>query len=142
MAATYIQYSHATKLAWSAAFDYLNDTIKVALVTSSHTKSLAHTIWADVSANEVAAGDGYTTGGATLASKTLTNTKMSAANPAWTGLTKVFRYVVFYKVGSGGGLTNPLLGIIDYGDDITVSGVTFTVTIPTEGLAVLAQNVT
>jgi hypothetical protein len=142
MAATYIPYTHATKLAWSGGIDYLDDTIKVALVTSSYTKSLAHTVWADVSTNEVATGDGYTTGGATLGTKTLTNTKMSAANPAWAALTKVFRYVVFYKSGTGDGLTNPLLGVIDYGDDLTVSGVTFTVTIPTEGLGVLAQNAT
>ena len=142
MSGRYVPYTQATQLVWSAGLNYLSDTVNVALVTASYTLNLAHTVWADVSANEVTNGDGYTTGGVALASKTLTAIKVSAANPVWNPLDKQFRYAVFYKLGTGMSLTNPLLGIIDYGDTITVNNVAFTVVIPSTGIAVLTQNVT
>lgn len=141
MSGRYVPYTQATQLAWSGGLNYLSDTIKVALVTSSYTLNLGHEEWADVSANEVTNGDGYTTGGLTLASKTLTTIKVSAANPVWDPLDKQFRYAVFYKLGSGMSLTNPLLGVIDYGDTVTVNNVAFTIVIPSTGIAVLSQNV-
>lgn len=51
-------------------FDYLSDTIKILLCTSSYTPDLAaHDFHNDIT-NEVANGNGYTTGGATLTGKT------------------------------------------------------------------------
>lgn len=142
MSGRYVPYTQATQLVWSAGLNYLSDTIKVALVTASYTLSLAHSSWADVSTYEVTGGSGgYTTGGMALASKTLTAIKVSAANPVWDPLDKQFRYAVFYKLGTGMSLTNPLLGIIDYGDTVTVNNVAFTIVIPSSGIAVLSQNV-
>jgi len=109
MAATITEYDHLWKLLLTGAVDLDTDTLKVALVTSSYTPSTAHDEWADVSANEVATGNGYTTGGATLASPVATNSNIDYADVTWTSLTKTFRYAVCYKSGSGGGLTNPLL---------------------------------
>jgi len=109
MAATITEYDHLWKLLLTGAVDLTTDTLKVALVTSSYTPSTAHDEWADVSANEVATGNGYTTGGATLASPVATNSNIDYADVTWTSLTKTFRYAVCYKSGSGGGLTNPLL---------------------------------
>lgn len=109
MAATITEYDHLWKLLLTGAVDLDTDTLKVALVTSSYTPSTAHAEWADVSANEVATGNGYTTGGATLASPVATNSNIDYADVTWTSLTKTFRYAVCYKSGSGGGLTNPLL---------------------------------
>lgn len=109
MAATITAYDHLWKLLLTGAVDLDTDTLKLALVTSSYTPSAAHVEWADVSANEVATGSGYTTGGETLASPAATNSTVDYADVTWTSLTKTFRYAVCYKSGSGGGLTNPLL---------------------------------
>jgi len=109
MAATITAYDHLWKLLLTGAVDLDTDTIKVALVTSSYTPSPAHDEWADVSANEVATGSGYTTGGIALANPVTTNTTVDYDDIVWTSLTKTFRYAVGYKSGSGGGLTNPLL---------------------------------
>ena len=140
MSARYVPFTHATLLAWSGGLNYLDDTIKVALVASTYTKSLSHTVWADISTHEIASGDGYTTGGEELTSKTLTATKASSADIVWNPLDKQFRYAVFYKEGTGNGLTNPLLGILDYGDTVTVNNVAFTVVVPSTGIAVFTQN--
>lgn len=109
MATTITAYDHLWKLLLTGAVDLDTDTIKLALVTSGYTFSAAHTQWSDVSANEASNGSGYTTGGATLASPSATNSTIGYANVTWTSLTKTFRYAVGYKSGAGGGLTNPLL---------------------------------
>lgn len=109
MAATITAYDHLWKLVTTGAVDLDTDTLKLALVTSSYTPSGAHDEWADVSANEVSNGSGYTTGGETIATPVATNTTIDYNDVTWTALTKTFRYAVCYKSGSGGGLTNPLL---------------------------------
>lgn len=109
MATTITAYDHLWKLLNTGGIDLDTDTLKLALVTSSYTPNAAHDEWADVSANEVATGAGYTTGGETLASPVATNSNIDYNDVTWTALTKTFRYAVCYKSGSGGGLTNPLL---------------------------------
>lgn len=115
-AGNWIMYDTAKKLLCNGGIDFDSDTIKMALVTSSYTPSLSHDEWADVSANEVGSGNGYTTGGVTMTT-TVTNsgstTKLSASNDAtWsaTGSGITARYAVLYKSGSGGGLTDPVIG--------------------------------
>lgn len=67
--------------------DYLSDTIKVGLVTSAYSPNQAtHDFWNDVVANEIS-GTGYTAGGATLASKTLTVTAANSFAPTWAAST-------------------------------------------------------
>lgn len=57
--------------------DYLSDTINIALLTNAYTPNYAtHAFFSDVVANE-ASGTGYSAGGTTLGSKTLT---VTAAN--------------------------------------------------------------
>lgn len=109
MATTITAYDHLWKLLATGGIDLDTDTLKVALVTSSYTPNTAHDEWSDVSANEVATGSGYTTGGVTLASPVVTNSNIDYNDVVWTSLTKTFRYAVIYKSGSGGGLTNPLI---------------------------------
>jgi hypothetical protein len=109
MATTITAYDHLWKLLATGGIDLDTDTLKIALVTSGYTPNTAHDEWADVSANEVAAGSGYTTGGITLATPVVTNSNIDYDDVTWTSLTKTFRYAVIYKSGSGGGLTNPLL---------------------------------
>ena len=102
-------YSKFWRLRNTGGVDLDTDTLKIALVTSAYTPSLAHTQWADVSANEVSSGSGYTTGGITLSGVTAADANIDFDDPVWTSLTKTFRYAVCYKSGSGGGYTNPLL---------------------------------
>jgi hypothetical protein len=82
--------------------DLDSDTWKVALVTSSSNIGAASTTWASVT-NEVANGDGYTTGGQTVTltlSGTTSVTVSFASNPVWTasgsGITA--RWAVLYEV--------------------------------------------
>ena len=131
MASTITAYDTFWKLVATGGIDLDTDTLKLALVTSSYTPSTAHDEWADVSANEVATGSGYTTGGETLASPVATNSNIDYNDVTWTALTKTFRYAVCYKSGSGGGLTNPLLfyilldstpaDIVNTGSNYTIS---------------------
>lgn len=100
--------------------DLLGATVKLALLGSGYTPSdgtSGHDEWADVSANEIANGNGYTTGGATLASLAKAAVtggwKLSSGNPSWTasgGNIPAWRYGVLYVSGSLWGKTNPVIG--------------------------------
>jgi hypothetical protein len=68
------------------AIDYLSDTIKVSLHTSSWTPNLdTNEVFSDAT-NEVS-GTGYTAGGVTLASKTITYSPANSWSPAWAAST-------------------------------------------------------
>jgi len=120
--------------------DFLSDTIKCALLTSSYTPAqTTHEWWSDVSANDVV-GTGYTAGGQALASKTLSAsslvTTMDAADPSWTSSTITARYAVFYKdTGTAG--TSPLIAYADFGSNISSTNGTFTVVLNASGLATI-----
>lgn len=124
-----------------APIDFLSDTIKVALVTNSYTPALTtHDFWDDVSANELASGDGYTTGGETLASKTVSTPSSGTvtydcADVTWTfTATKTFRYGVIYK-STGTGSTSPLIALIDFfGANTGIPAGTFTWQLHANGL--------
>jgi hypothetical protein len=99
-----------------------SDTIKVALVTSSYSPNQdTHEKFSDV-ANEVAAGNGYTAGGAALSNKTVTkdNTNHAAVFDAddvsWDPSTITARAAVIYK-DTGTPSTSPLIAYIDFGAD-------------------------
>lgn len=106
--------------------DWSGDTIKVALLTASATPDRdAWAFYSDLT-NEVANGNGYTTGGATLGSKSSSQdnatheARFLAGNTQWTSATFSFRYAVVYKdTGTAG--TSPLLGVVDFGGTQTVS---------------------
>ena len=154
MAQTMDVYYDFWRLLAAGAIDLLNDTFKLALVTSSYTLDLdGDEVWADVSANEVASGDGYTTGGAALASKTVTRstylTTWDAADVTWTTLTKTFRGGVIYKVATvtdpwgGADIVNPLVAYILFDDspaDTVVAGVDWTAQLSSLGLLQLGPS--
>lgn len=129
MATTALYTKFPAKLA-NAEIDWDTDTIKVALVTSSYTPDQdAHDYWDDVSANE-ASGTGYTAGGATLASKTITQDNATnkqtfdAADVSWTSSTITARYAVIYK-STGTASTSPLIGYVDFASNQSSSSGTF-----------------
>ena len=118
--------------------DFENDTFKVMLVTSAYTPDQdAHDRVNDVT-NEVS-GTGYTAGGATLGSKTVTqdNTDnegvFDAADTSWTTSTITARGAVLYK-DTGTPSTSPLVGYFDFGSDKVSSAGTFLITWAAEGI--------
>lgn len=115
---------------------WTSDTIKVALTTSAYTPNQdTHEFFSDVT-NELSTANGYTAGGATLGTKSVTadatsnETRLIAANTVWTatsGNTITARRAVIYKsTGTAG--TSPLLGWVDFGADVSATGDTFTIT--------------
>lgn len=105
------------------------DTIKVALVTSSYVPNAdTHTHFDDVT-NEVA-GTGYSAGGASLASKAVTqdNTNdkatFDAADVQWASSSITARAAVMYK-STGVAATSPLIAYFDFGSDKSSSGGNF-----------------
>lgn len=133
------------KLNLVSATDILAATaanFRLALVTSTWTPNNAtDELWAVASANELANGNGYTTGGATPATISLTQTggvvKFTWSTPVtWTasgGSIPAWRRAVLYYLGTLNGKVNPLVAHF-LGDSTpadvpaTTSGNTLTVT--------------
>ena len=122
-------------------------TVKVALVASTYTPDAANNgddLWADVSANEIANGFGYTTGGFTLTDSVGLATNghyYDSDDPTWTaagGSIPAWRYGVMYLSGTVAGMVNPLVGYF-LGDSTpadvpaTTDGNPLTITAPTGG---------
>lgn len=114
------------------------DTIKVALVTSSYTPDLdTHDFFNDVT-NEVS-GTGYTAGGATLGSQTLTldttNDRLvfDGADTTWTTSTITARAAVVYK-STGTASTSDLICYVDFTTDRSSDGGTFQITWHANGI--------
>lgn len=99
--------------------DLLGATVKMMLIKSTYTPdytNAGHSVLADVSSHEIAAGNGYTAGGFTLTADTvnqITNGwNYSSDNPTWNatgGSIPVWRYGVLVVVGSLWGKTSPLI---------------------------------
>jgi hypothetical protein len=118
--------------------DWDTDTIKVALTTSSYTPNQdTHDYFNDVT-NEVS-GTGYTAGGNTLASKTITYDDannvivLDAADSTWASSTITARYAVVYA-STGTASTSPLIGYVDFGSDQSSTNGNFTITWDSTGI--------
>lgn len=120
---------------------------KLALVSSAWTpNNSTNEVWADVSANEIAAGNGYSAGGGALTGVALTQTagtvKFTSSAFVWTasgtGIPAWRRGVVYYS-GTLNGKVNPIVGHF-LGDatpadvPLTTSGNTLTVTPNASGI--------
>jgi len=111
-----------------------SDTLHIALYTSSATLSAATDGY--ITANEVANGNGYTTGGIALASKTVEENSTSgvfdAADPEFTSATFTARGALIYNKTLGDASSNArgAIAILDFGGNFTVSGGTFKVVFP------------
>lgn len=96
-------YQHVSESLADGTLDLDSDTLMVALFTSAHTPNAAtHETFSELT-GEVANGNGYTSGGATLANVTLSRTggtaKLDADDVVWTasGGSIVARYAVIYS---------------------------------------------
>jgi hypothetical protein len=118
----------------------LDQTIKVALCTSSYTPNQdTHDYFDDIT-NELSTGSGYTAGGATLASKTCTVSgkvvTFDAADTSWAASTLTARYAIIYYA-SGSAATSLLIGYVDFGENKTSSSGTFLITWNASGIFTL-----
>jgi len=118
--------------------DWDTDTIKVALATSSYTPNQdTHDYFNDVT-NEVT-GTGYTAGGNTLGSKTITYDDannvivLDAADTTWGSSTITARYAIVYA-STGTASTSPLIGYVDFGSDQSSTNGNFTITWDSTGI--------
>ena len=121
-----------------ANIDLVNDTIKVALLTSSYTPNIdSHENFDDIT-NEVT-GTNYTAGGKELTNKTVTvdNTDnegiLDADDTSWEVSTITARYAVIYK-DTGVSSTSKLIGYIDFGTDKVSSIGSFKIEWAEEGI--------
>jgi hypothetical protein len=139
MAVSGKMYGNAILKAFNKEVNWASDTIKVMLCTSSYVPDQDAHIYKSSVTNEVAAGNGYTAGGATLAGKTIiyngsTNTITIDANDvSWTNATITARYAVIYD-DTGTASTSALLGFIDFGQDMASTNGTFQITWNASGI--------
>jgi len=128
MAVTAYWFAPAFISAFDKEIDYLADTIKMQLHTSSYTPNQdTHVYHGDLSA-EVANSNGYSTGGVTLGTKSNSSSTNVVtfyhANPVWTSTSTGFtaRIAVTLDTTPGSSGTNPLLWWMDFGENKTPSG--------------------
>ncbi len=111
------------------------DTIKVTLYDNSHSFTATDTDY--TTDNELATTGGYTQGGATLASKAVTEaatTKWDADDTAWAAATFTAYHAVIYDSTAG----NDLIASIDFGGAKVVAAGTFTIQWDAAGIITLA----
>lgn len=117
--------------------DVDNSTFKVLLTTSGYTESKStHLVRSSVT-NEVAAGAGYTAGGATVTvtvTKNAGNIVISLGGATWTtaaGQTLTARKALYYQV-VGTAATDRLVAVVDFTtDQIASNGGTLTLSAST-----------
>jgi hypothetical protein len=154
MAAGAFVFPDKAKLNMVSATDVLAGTstnYRLALVTSAWTPAPStDEVWADVSGNEIANGNGYTTGGGTLTGVVLNQTsgtvKFTASAFTWTasgGSIPAWRRGVVYYLGTLNSKVNPIIGYF-LGDSTpadvpaTTVGNTLTVTPNASGILTIA----
>lgn len=88
MAVTINAYNHIQLIQGQKLVHLTTDTFKLALMNVSHVFTATHTAWTDVSANELATANGYTSPGQNLGglawSETGGTATWDAANATWT----------------------------------------------------------
>jgi hypothetical protein len=109
-ASAWVKFNKSLFYGLDGTIDYSDASagaFKCALLLSTWTPSAAADTWGDISANEHANANGYTTGGEALTSVSLANTsgtdKWDAADISWTasGGPITARYAAIYHVSSG-----------------------------------------
>lgn len=142
MTITSFWYGNALAKALNKEIDWNTDTVKCALLVDTYTPDQdTHDYFDDVVAHEVAAGGGYTAGGATLANCTVTydagtNTlKIDADDVTWAAATITAHYAVVY-VDTGTDSTSPLIVCVDFGQNYSSGGLDFAIGWNVAGIAI------
>ena len=116
--------------------DLAADTLKIALFTSS--ASLDATTTAYSTSNEVS-GSGYSAGGETLTSTTVstsgTTAFFDADDPTWTSASFTARGALIYNSSN----SDKAIAVLDFGGDFTVSSGTFQIVFPAAGASAIIR---
>ena len=127
----------------NGGWDWLTDDIKVALVTDGYSPDKdADLDFADISDEVV--GAGYTAGGESLASKTVTKDDANdratydADDVTWSSATITARAAVVYR-DTGTPATSPLIAYIDFGEDFSKVGEDFVIEWASTGILFLGE---
>ena len=111
--------------------DLVADTLKIALFTSSASLGAGTTAYS--TSNEVANGNGYATGGVTLANKQVSTSNTTAFfdadDPTWTSASFTARGALIYNSSA----SDKAIAILNFGGDFTVSSGTFRIVFPAAG---------
>lgn len=144
MSVTHLWYAQAVvgQFGSTAArrVDWPADTIAVTLHTNSYTFDQDTHDFRDDLSNEVANGNGYTTGGIELQNKAVTYdsgtnvVSLEADNISWADSTITARRAAVQKTGTAGASTDPLLSCIDFGSDKSTEDGTFAINWPADGV--------
>ena len=112
------------------------DTIKVALFTSSASLGAGTTAYS--TSNEVS-GTGYTAGGVTLTSTTVstsgTTAFFDADDPTFTSASFTARGALIYNSSN----SDKAIAVLDFGGDFTVSSGTFKIVFPAAGTSAIIR---
>jgi hypothetical protein len=110
--------------------DLAADTLKIALYTSSASLDASTTAY--TTSNEIS-GTGYSAGGETLTSTTVSTTGTTAffdaADPTWTSASFTARGALIYNSTNG----DKAIAVLNFGGDFTVSSGTFRIVFPAAG---------
>jgi hypothetical protein len=113
--------------------DLDTDVIKIALYTSAATLGASTTTYS--ATNEVANGNGYTTGGNTLTSPVIsldgTTGIVDFADSTWSAATITARGALIYNSSKA----NRAIAVLDFGSDKTSTSADFTVVMPAAAAA-------
>jgi hypothetical protein len=113
---------------YQAIHNLTTDTLKIALYTGDATLNESTTVY--FTTNEIT-GTGYTAGGVTITGVTVNSSGYTAYvsfnNPSWTSASFTARAALIYNASKA----NRSIAVLDFGADKTVSGNTFTITLPT-----------
>jgi hypothetical protein len=139
MAVTALMAGNTLLKALNKEIDWDSDTIKVMLCTSSYTPNQDTHIYKSSVTNEVT-GTGYTAGGKALTNKTITYTdatnviKLDADDVAWVDSTISARYAVIYDDAPATDATKPIIGVVDFGENISSVDSNYSVIWATSGI--------
>ena len=105
-------------------------TFRMMLVTSAYTPNKDHNRRDDVTANEVANGNGYTTKGEIVTVTVTTDnandrTSIAFSEPSWATATFSAAYGIVYRDRAGASTADELVALLDFGGTVTATGGTF-----------------
>jgi hypothetical protein len=106
-ATPWIAYGHAVEQIWKGGIDVENDSFRMVLVGSGYTPNqLTDDAWSDVSANEIANGNGYATHGKAVdlaVTRAGLVIKVDTADQTWADSTFTVKYAVIVRDADGNG---------------------------------------
>lgn len=119
-------YGAAIEAAYEKQIDFGNDLFHMVLLTDTYTPAQStHATFSDISASEVADGNGYTTGGKVLTT-TLTRSglvvTLDGDDQTWTSSSITAKYAAVVHVDAGTGLPQSTDIVIAYSDLDTGGG--------------------